>query len=314
VRNPNEPCWCPYQFFQNSSSSSPLETGSSSQSGDATDGVPNDSDSPSPPASPSKKDELKEKDSSVNSSKDSSSPSSSEKIHIPLPPFPYRLKKKDQDHIKKMRETFTQAKINIFLFDAIQQMPQYARFLKDLCTTKRATGVPKKAFLTSSANFILSHQMPGNYKGHSCPIVSIVIRDQLIHRALLDLEASVNLIPFTEYERLELGELKPTKMVIQLADRSTRVPRGIVEDVLIRVGKFIYPVDFIMIETEKVSNLAKKVPVILGHPFLATSNTLINCRNGMMRLSFGYMTLELNIFNMQRQPSGFDDMEFSTLN
>ena len=70
-----------------------------------------------------------------------------------------------------------------------------------------------------------------------------------------------------------------------------------VEDVLIRVGEFIYPVDFIVLETEKVANVAKQIPVILGRPFLATANALINCRNGMMRLSFGNMTLELNIFN-----------------
>ena len=83
---------------------------------------------------------------------------------------------------------------------------------------------------------------------------------------------------------------------------------------LIRVGEFIYPVDFVVIEIENVSNLASQVVVILGHPFLATANALINCRNGMMRLSFSNMTVELNIFNMQRQPSGFDDMKFSTLN
>jgi len=116
----------------------------------------------------------------------------------------------------------------------------------------------------------------------------------------LDLGASVNLIPFAEYERLELGELKPTRMVIQLADRSTRVPRGIVEDVLTRVGEFIYSVDFVVIETEKVSNLASQVPMILGQPFLATANAFINCRNGMKRLSFDNMTVELNIFNIQR--------------
>ena len=90
---------------------------------------------------------------------------------------------------------------------------------------------------------------------------------------------------------LELGELKPTRMVIQLADRSIRVPREIVEDVLIRVGEFIYPVDFVVIETEKVSNLASQVPMILGRPFLATANALINCRNDMMRLSFSNMTV-----------------------
>ena len=93
-------------------------------------------------------------------------------------------------------------------------MPSYARFLKDLCTTKRATNVPKKVFLASGASFILSHQIPVKYKDSGRPIISIAIGGQLIHRALLDLGASVNLIPFTEYERLGLGELKPTKMVI----------------------------------------------------------------------------------------------------
>ena len=73
-----------------------------------------------------------------------------------LPPFSHWIKKKDQDHIEKMRKTFSQVKINIPLLDAIQYMPPYARFLKDLCTTKKATSVPKKAFLTSGANFILS--------------------------------------------------------------------------------------------------------------------------------------------------------------
>jgi len=129
------------------------------------------------------------------------------------------------------------------------------------------------------------------YNDPSCPIISIVIRDQLIHRALLDLRANVNLIPFTDYERLGLGELKPTKIIIQLADRSTRLPRGIVEDVLIRVGEFIYPVDFVVIETEKLPNISSQVPVILGRYFLTTANALINCKNGMMRLSFGNMTL-----------------------
>ena len=87
-------------------------------------------------------------------------------------------------------------------------------------------------------------------------------------------------------------------MVIQLADRSTRLRRGIIEDVLIRVGEFIYPVDFVVIDTENVSNLSSQVPVILGCPFLATANALINHRNGMMRLSFDNMTIELNIFNI----------------
>ena len=69
-----------------------------------------------------------------------------------------------------------------------------------------------------------------------------------------------------------------------------------------------------MLEMEKVANVANQIPVIFGCPFLATANALINCRNGMMKLSFGDMNLELNIFNLQRQPSEFDDVETSTLN
>jgi len=68
-----------------------------------------------------------------------------------------------------------------------------------------------------------------------------------MHRALLDLGTNVNLIPLIEYERLELGGLKPTNMIIQLTDRLTRVPKGIVNDVLIRVDEFIYLEDFVVI-------------------------------------------------------------------
>jgi len=127
-------------------------------------------------------------------------------------------------------------------------MSLYARFLKDR-TTKRTTNVSMKAFLASSTSSILFQQIPVKYKDPGCLTISIVLGDQLVHRVLLHLGANANLIPFTENEMLELGELKPTKMVIELADRSTRLPRSIVEDVLIIVDKVIYLVDFVVIET-----------------------------------------------------------------
>jgi len=127
-----------------------------------------------------------------------------------------------------------------------------------------------------------------------------VIGDWVIHRALLDLRASVNLLPFTIYERFGQGELKPTKIVPQVADRSTRIPRGVVEDVLINVGEFIFPIDFIVLDTERVPAAESHIPVILGRLFLSISNALINYRNGIMKLSFGNITLDLNIFDLQR--------------
>jgi len=90
-------------------------------------------------------------------------------------------------------------------------------------------------------------------------------------------------------------------MTIQLADRSVTRPKGEIHDVLVKVGEFIYPVDFVVLETKPVSNSNQRAqtPVILGRPFLATANAIINCRNGSMRLTFGNMTHEHNVFHTQ---------------
>ena len=101
--------------------------------------------------------------------------------------------------------------------------------------------------------------------------------------------------------QLELGELKPTSITLSLADRSIKIPKGTVEDVLIQVDKFYYPVDFVVLDTEPVATGANYVLIILGRPFLATSNAIINYRNSVMQLTFGNMTLELNIFHLSKK-------------
>ena len=80
-----------------------------------------------------------------------------------------------------------------------------------------------------------------------------------------------------------------------------KIPKGIVEDVLVKVDKFYYPVDFVVLDTEPIENGPNHVPIILGRPFLATANAIINCRNGVMQLTFGNMTLELNIFHLNNK-------------
>ncbi|GFZ10975.1 hypothetical protein Acr_22g0003730 [Actinidia rufa] len=111
-------------------------------------------------------------------------------------PFPQRLRApKKPNHNAEIYKLFEQVKINIPLLDAVKQIPAYAKFLKDLCTVKRTLNVKDKAFLMEQ-------------------------------HALLDLGASVNLLPYTVYKKLGLGELKPTSVTLQLADRSVRIPRG----------------------------------------------------------------------------------------
>ncbi|XP_058189178.1 uncharacterized protein LOC131306770 [Rhododendron vialii] len=194
---------------------------------------------------------------------------------IPKAPYPERLvaPKKGVDH-GDILETFKQVRINIPLLDAIRQ-----------------------------------HKIPIKYKDHGCPTISCSIGNHHLEQALLDLGASVNLLPFSVYQQLGLGELKPTSVRLQLADGSLKLPKGVIEDVLIKVDKFYFPADLIVLDTEPVHHSRGQIPVILGRPFLATSNAQINCRNRVMKMSFGNVTFELTIFDTGEKPLEEDEIK-----
>ncbi|GFY90952.1 hypothetical protein Acr_07g0011480 [Actinidia rufa] len=220
----------------------------------------------------------------------------------PPAPFSQRLRApKKPNHNAEIYKLFEQVKINIPLLDAVKQILAYAKFLKDLCTVKRTLNVKDKAFLMEQVSSIIQAKTAPKYKDPGCPTVSIIIGATTIEHALLDLGASVNLLPYTVYKKLGLGELKPTSVTLQLADRSVRIPRGIIEDVLVQVDKFYFPADFIVLDTQPVSDPDAQIPVILGRPFLATSDAIIQCRNGRVKFSFGNLTCDLKIFDVARQ-------------
>ena len=222
--------------------------------------------------------------------------------HCMPPLFPQALRsKKKASQQAGILEVLRQVKVNIPLLDIIKQVPAYAKFLKDLCTIKKGLGIEKKAFLTEQVSAIIQSKNPVKYKDPGSPTISVNIGGTCIDKALLDLGASVNLLPYLVYKQLGLGELKPTNITVSLADRSVKIPKGIVEDVLVKVDKFYYPVDFLVLDTEPIENGPNHVPIILGRPFLATANAIINCRNGVMQLTFGNMTLELNIFHLSHK-------------
>ena len=219
------------------------------------------------------------------------------KPNVP-PPFPQALrKKKNSVNQTEILEVLRQVKVNIPLLDMIKQVPTYAKFLKDLCTVKKGFNVNQNAFLTEQVSAIIECKTPVKYKDPGCPTISVNIGGISVEKALLDLGPSVNLLPYSMYKQLGLGELKPTSITLSLADRSIKIPKGTIEDVLIQVDKFYYPVDFVVLDIKPVAVGANHVPIILGRPFLATSNAIINFQNGVMQLSFGNMTLELNIFH-----------------
>ena len=96
----------------------------------------------------------------------------------------------------------------------------------------------KEGILTKQVSAIIQCKSPVKYKDPGCPTISVNIGGTQVEKALLDLGESVNLLPYSVYKQLGLGELKPTTITLSLANRSIKIPRGVIEDVLVQVDKF----------------------------------------------------------------------------
>ena len=202
---------------------------------------------------------------------------------VPKAPFPQRLlsqkKKMDMKQFEEIKEIFKSFTINVPFLSAIQGMPSYVKFLKDLCTQKRTQMVMKDAFFSEP---ITDHFLDNGivkYKDLGRPTLICNIGNNVEYRCLLDLGASVNILLTHIYNTMGLAEYKPTNLRLQLADRSTKQCRGVVEDVLVKCLNFFYPVDFVVLDTDDTPD---SVLIILGRPFLATSDALIQCRSRKM--------------------------------
>ncbi|XP_042519247.1 uncharacterized protein LOC122093057 [Macadamia integrifolia] len=192
--------------------------------------------------------------------------------------------------------------------NAIKQVPTYAKFLKDLYTQKRKLKIHilKTVQLTEQVTVVLSNKLPLKLKDPRTPLISYNIENLPIERALFDLGASVNILLILVCNHLGFGELKPTEVILQFVDRSIKVPRGCIEDVLVKVDELYFPVDFLVLDMEAPTN-GKPQSIFLGRPFLSTSNVCINYRSGAMHIFFGNRKLRLNIFNAFLGPQREDE-------
>jgi hypothetical protein len=160
--------------------------------------------------------------------------------------------------------------------------------------------------LTEEVSAVLLRKLPPKLKDLGSFTIPCRIGDHDFEQALLDLGAGVNLLPYTIYETLGLGELKPTSVTLQLADRSIKRLRGILEDVLVKVGEFILPADFIVLDMEEPP-MPLPLPIILGRPFMRTADTKICVKKGIVSMKVNGEKIEFKIFDALKLPQ--DDME-----
>ncbi|XP_020259116.1 uncharacterized protein LOC109835559 [Asparagus officinalis] len=182
--------------------------------------------------------------------------------------------------------------------EAISQMPSYAKFLKEILSNKRKLEEYETVALTEEYSAIIQNMLPPKLKDPGLFSIPCVIGNVSINRALCDLGTSVSLMSMSICKKLGIGDLKPTTISLQLADRSVKYPVGILEDVPIQVGKFFIPVDFVILEIEEDSY----TPIILGRPFLATPGAIIDVKNGRLSLNIRGETVEFDLSNTMKLP------------
>ncbi|CAN6567748.1 unnamed protein product [Malus baccata var. baccata] len=180
----------------------------------------------------------------------------------PNAPFPRRfMQSKKEENEKDILETFRKVQMNIPLFDAIKHVPRYAKFFKELCTTNKR----------------ISNKEVVKFE-----------------HAMLDLGASINIMPYSIYASMNLGELKNDGVIIQLADRSNAYPKGVLEDVLAQVNDLVFPADFYVLEIEDSVN-SIPLPILLGRPFMKTARTKIDVFKGTLTMEFDGEIIDFNI-------------------
>ncbi|XP_047953056.1 uncharacterized protein LOC125198844 [Salvia hispanica] len=194
-------------------------------------------------------------------------------------PFPFAVKKK-----KKLDEQFSK-------FLVI-----FRKFLKDVLSKKKKWIDYETVNISENCSAIIQKKLPAKLKDPGSFNISCVIGNDRQTKALCDLGASINLMPLSFFRKMKIDTLKPTTITLQMADRSVTYPKGIVEDVLVKVHDFIFPVDFVVLDMEEDMN----VPLILGRPFLATGKALIDIAKGELTLRMGNKRHILSIYNAMK--------------
>ncbi|CAN6679705.1 unnamed protein product [Malus baccata var. baccata] len=221
-----------------------------------------------------------------------SSSSSSIPLNVPLHSR-FRQSKKEENE-KDILETFRKVQVNIPLLDAIKQVPKYAKFLKKLCTTRKRISNKEVVQVSENVSVVLQRKLPPKCKDLGSFTIPCVIGNTKFEHAMLDLGASINVMPYSIYASMNLGELKNDGVIIQLADHSNAYSKRVLEDVLVQVNNLIFPADFYMLNMEDLAH-STSLPILLRRPFMKTTRTNIDVFKGTLTMEFDGEIIDFNI-------------------
>nr|XP_009615615.1 uncharacterized protein LOC104108316 [Nicotiana tomentosiformis] len=177
----------------------------------------------------------------------------------------------------------------------------YAKMMKDLMPQKSDFQDLSTVTLTQTCSAVVTRTMSQKLSNPGSFTIPCTIGSYAFAKALCDLGASINLMPLAIYTKLGIGRARLTSMWLQLADRTVKRPRGILDDVLVQVGKFVFPADFVILYYQ----VDEEIPIILGRPFLATGRALLDCEIGELKMRLNNEEIIFNVQQSIRRPGEF---------
>ncbi|RYQ95355.1 hypothetical protein Ahy_B08g090594 [Arachis hypogaea] len=213
-------------------------------------------------------------------------------------PFPQLLNGAVEKRIySRFLDLFASLHVNIPFIKALQQMPSYIKYMKELLTKKSSLKEGQTIVINKECSALIQSELPIKRKDPGSFHIPCAIGETMFDKALCDLGASINLMPLSLMKRLQINEIIPTDVVIRLADKTQKQAVRVVENVLMKVGKYFLPIDFVILDMEE----SHTHPIILGRPFLATTRELIDVERGELILRIHDEQLSFNVFKLSQE-------------
>ncbi|GKE50783.1 reverse transcriptase domain-containing protein, partial [Tanacetum coccineum] len=202
-------------------------------------------------------------------------------------PYPERMKVRENDkpsaQHSRFLKLFKQLRLEIGLKDALVEMPKFNKWLSSLLRNKEKLEEIAITTVNAECSAIIMNKVPEKLEDPGKFLIPCALQELNRTSALADSGASINLLPHSIYKKLGLEALTPTRMTLELANRSITHPMGIAEDVVVRVDGFTFLADFVVVNFEP----DPRVPIILGRPFLRTAKALIDLYEETLTLRVG---------------------------
>ncbi|GKA52464.1 reverse transcriptase domain-containing protein [Tanacetum coccineum] len=226
------------------------------------------------------------------------------KANIPYPSRRDNQKNREKASYQKEKifQMFQDLRFDISFADALFLMPRFAPTIRDLLMNKEKLLELAKIPLNENCSAMLLKKLPEKLGDPGKFLIPCEFPGIEICYALADLGASINLMPLSIWKKLSLPELSPTRMSLELADRSITYPKGLAEDVYVKVGKFQFLADFVVVDFEA----DPRVPLILGRSFLKTGRTLIDVYEGEITLRVDNEAVTFNLDQTMKYSSTND--------